>query len=98
MSKNKTQSTSSKSAPVAKSNRPSSYTKLTYIQKVSRINRKLRTGDISKVASETGYSNTHVSDVVSGKYFNDAIVNRIYDLTRNRVSNAVKLSKMSSNA
>jgi hypothetical protein len=81
-----------------KSNRPSSYTKLTYIQKVSRINRKLRTGDISKVATETGYSTTHVSDVVSGKYFNDTIVNRIYDLTRNRVSNAVKLTKMSSNA
>ena len=81
-----------------KSNRPSSYTKLTYIQKVSRINRKLRTGDISKVANETGYSATHVSDVVSGKYFNDTIVNRIYDLTRNRVSNAVKLSKLSSNA
>jgi hypothetical protein len=81
-----------------KSNRPSSYTKLTYIQKVSRVNRKLRTGDISKIASETGYSTTHVSDVVSGKYFNDTIVNRIYDLTRNRVSNAVKLSKMSSNA
>jgi len=81
-----------------KSNRPSSYTKLTYIQKVSRINRKLRTGDITKVATETGYSTTHVSDVVSGKYFNDTIVNRIYDLTRNRVSNAIKLSKMSSNA
>lgn len=78
-----------------KSNRPESYTKLTYIQKVSRINRKLRTGDISKIAEETGYSATHVSDVVSGKYFNDTIVNRIYDLTRNRVSNAVKLSQFS---
>jgi hypothetical protein len=76
------------------SNRPTSYTKLTYIQKVSRINRKLRTGDISRIAEATGYSTTHVSDVVSGKYFNDTIVNRIYDLTRNRVSNAVKLTKM----
>jgi len=81
-----------------KSNRPSSYTKLTYIQKVSRVNRKLRTGDISKIATETGYSSTHVSDVVSGKHFNESILNRIYDLTRNRVSNAVKLTKMSSNA
>ena len=76
-----------------KSNRPESYTKLTYIQKVSRINRRLRTGDITRIADETGYSTTHVSDVVSGKYFNDTIVNRIYDLTRNRVSNAVKLSQ-----
>jgi len=85
-----------KSSKSTSSNRPSTYTKLTYIQKVSRINRKLRTGDISKIAEETGYSATHVSDVVSGKYFNDSIVNRIYDLTRNRVSNAVKLSKMES--
>jgi len=77
-----------------KSNRPSSYTKLTYIQKVSRINRKLRTGDISKVATETGYSTTHVSDVVSGKYFNTAIVNKAYDMTRGRVSNANKLSSL----
>lgn len=88
----KKNSTSSKSSNT--SNRPSTYTKLTYIQKVSRINRKLRTGDISKIAQETGYSTTHVSDVVSGKYINDTIVNRIYDLTRNRVSNATKLSKM----
>ena len=79
-----------------KSNRPSTYAKLTYIQKVSRINRRLRTGDITRIADGTGYSTTHVSDVVSGKYFNDSIVNRIYDLTRNRVSNAVKLSKMES--
>lgn len=83
-----------KSSSQSQSNRPSSYTKLSYIQKVSRVNRKLRTGDISKIADETGYSTTHVSDVVSGKYFNESIVNRIYDLTRNRVSNAVKLSKM----
>jgi hypothetical protein len=98
MNKNKTTSaSSSKSAnqsSTQSSNRPSSYTKLSYIQKVSRINRKLRTGDISRVANETGYSTTHVSDVVSGKYINDTIVNRIYDVTRGRVSNAVKLSKM----
>jgi hypothetical protein len=83
-----------KSSSKSESSRPSSYKKLSYIQKVSRINRKLRNGDITRIADETGYSTTHVSDVVSGKYFNESIVNRIYDLTRNRVSNAVKLSKM----
>jgi hypothetical protein len=86
----------SKNTPVTpKSNRPNSYSKLTYIQKVSRINRKLRTGDISTIADATGYSTTHVSDVVSGKYFNDRIVNKAYDVTRGRVSNAVKLSSYS---
>ena len=77
------------------SNRPSTYQKLTYIQKVSRINRKLRTGDITKVASRTNYSTTPVSDVLSGKQFNDRIVNEAYDMTRGRVSNAVKLSSLS---
>jgi hypothetical protein len=75
-------------------NRPSTYNKLTYIQKVSRINRKLRTGDITTVANTTGYSTTHVSDVVSGKYFNDKIVNEAYDLTRGRLANPVKIQKL----
>ncbi len=74
------------------SNRPSNYAKLSYTQNVSRVNRILRTGDISKVADTTGFSTTHVSDVISGKYFNERIVNEAYDMTRGRVSNAVKLS------
>lgn len=61
-----------------------SYQKLSYIQKVSRINRKLRTGDISRVAEATGYSATHVSDCLAGNYFNERIVNRAYDMTRGR--------------
>jgi len=73
------------------SNRPSAYTKLTYIQKAARVNRKLRTGDITRVAEATGYSTTHVSDVVSGKNFNDQIMNKAYDMTRGRISNAVRL-------
>ena len=77
------------------SNRPSSYTKLSYIQKVSRINRKLRIGDVTKVAETTGFSTTHVSDVLSGKYFNYSIVNEAYDMTRGRISNSVKLSSFS---
>jgi hypothetical protein len=80
------------------SNRPTTYTKLNYTQKVSRVNRKLRTGDITKVANTTGYSTTHVSDVLSGKYENDRIVNEAYDLTRNRMSNATKVSKLMSMA
>ena len=84
-----------KTINMPKSNRPSSYTKLTYIQKATRVNRKLRTGDITKIASETGYSTTHVSDVVSGKHFNESIMNRIYDLTRNRMPNTKKIDSLS---
>jgi hypothetical protein len=97
MSKNKSMSakSTSRTSSTNTSNRPSSYAKLTYIQKASRVNRKLRTGDISKIATETGYSTTHVSDVVSGKHFNESIMNRIYDLTRNRVSNTKKIDSLS---
>ena len=75
-------------------NRPSSYTKLSYIQKVSRVNRKMRLGDVTKVADTTGFSTTHVSDVLSGKYFNVKIVNEAYDMTRGRLSNVFKLSSL----
>jgi hypothetical protein len=75
-------------------NRPSSYTKLSYIQKVSRVNRKLRIGDITKVATTTGFSPNYTSEVLSGKYFNDRIVNEAYDMTRGRIANPVKLSSL----
>ncbi len=75
-------------------NRPSSYQKLTYIQKVSRVNRKLRMGDITKIAVSTGFSAAHVSNVLSGKYFNPRIVNASFDITRGRMSNAAKLAKV----
>jgi hypothetical protein len=76
------------------SNRPASYRKLTYIQKMSIINRKLRIGDVSTIASSTGYSSTHVSDVLSGKQFNNRIVNEAYDFTRGRISNPTKIQRL----
>lgn len=73
-------------------NRPSEYTKLNYIQKVSRTNRKLRFGDVTRVAAETGFSPNYVSEVLSGKYKNESIVNSAYDMSRGRISNVTKLS------
>ena len=86
--------TKQKQAVMQTTNRPSSYTKLSYIQKVSRVNRKLRTGDITKVAENTGFSPNYTSEVLSGKYFNDRIVNEAYDMTRGRIANPVKLSSL----
>lgn len=77
------------------SNRPTSYNKLSYLQKVSRVNRRLRMGDVTKVATTTGYSTTHVSDVLSGRYENERIINEAYDMTRGRISNTVKLDRLS---
>jgi hypothetical protein len=76
---------------MTQSNTRGSYEKLSYIQKITRTNRKLRTGDISRVAVETGYSATHVSDVLAGNYFNDRILNRAYDITRGRKANSTLL-------
>jgi hypothetical protein len=74
-------------------NRPSKYNKLTYLQKMSQINRRLRRGDITNIANEMGYSVAHVSDVVNGKQVNERIVNRAYDSTRGRMENSEKLLK-----
>ena len=79
----------------AQSARPSTYLKLTYIQKAARINRKLRTGDIARIAESTGFSASYTSEVISGKYFNDSLLNRAYDMTRGRKTTAQRLSSMS---
>lgn len=76
------------------SNRPSTYQKLTYLQKVARLNRRIRLGDVKAVAEETGYSSTQVSDVLNGNSYNESLVNKAYDVARNRISNAVKIYKM----
>lgn len=70
------------------SNRPSSYKKLSYAQKLVIVNRRQRHGDVAEVAYRTDYSTTHVSDVLSGKEFNLRILNAAYDLLRNRKSNS----------
>ena len=69
-------------------NRPSSYKKLSYAQKLAIVNRRQRTGDVANMAYRTGYSTTHVSDVLSGKEFNERILNATYDLLRKRKANS----------
>lgn len=75
-------------------NRPSSYKKLSYMEKISMINRKLRVGDVTKVSEEVGYSVPHVYQVVSGKYVNERLVNRLYDMTRGRVANYRRIQSL----
>lgn len=76
------------------SNRPSEYATLSYTQKISRTNRKLRFGDVAKVAESTGFSPNYVSEVLSGKYTNERIVNAAYDFSRGRISNVTKISQL----
>jgi hypothetical protein len=68
-------------------NRPSSYQKLSYMQKLVNYSQRKRHGDVTTVADRTGYSTTHVSDVLTGKYQNDRIMNAAYDRGRGRQIN-----------
>jgi fibrillarin-like rRNA methylase len=75
-------------------NRPKQYKTRSYIQKAIIANRRLRNGDITLTAERTGYSITHVSDVVSGKQFNTRIMNHIFNMARNRKQNAEIVSEI----
>lgn len=64
-----------------------SYRKLSYTQKLAIVNNRKRRGDVSRAASETNYSPSYVSEVMSGKYCNTYIVNAAYDRARERMEN-----------
>ncbi len=81
---------------MSKSNRPAEYVKRSYTQKISEVNRKLRFGDVTRVAESTGFSTNYVSEVLSGLYNNARVVNRAYDIARARMSNVTKLSALES--
>lgn len=78
-----------------KSNRSSSYETRSYLQKAVIANRRIRKGDITKISERTGYSTTHVSDVVSGKEFNCRVMNLAFDMTRKRKQNSEFISQIS---
>jgi hypothetical protein len=54
----------------------------------------MRLGDVTRVAQETGFSPNYVSEVLSGKYSNERIVNAAYDYTRGRISNVTKIEQL----
>ena len=69
-------------------NRPANYTRRTYIQKAVIANRRIRKGDVTKISELTGYSIGHVSDVIAGREINSVVMNRVFNMTRGRKSNA----------
>lgn len=69
------------------SNSRGSYRKLSYIQKLAIVNNRKRYGDITATAIETDYSPNYVSEVLSGRYCNDRILNRAYNRARARIEN-----------
>ena len=56
--------------------------------KLSFFTHRQRTGDVTRIADETGYSVSHVSNMINGvRKINDTVANAMYNLTRRRSKN-----------
>ena len=57
--------------------------------KLSFFTHRQKTGDLTKLSEETGYSVSHLSNVTSGtRKVNNTIANAMYMLTRRRAKRA----------
>ena len=72
---------------MSNSNSRGSYRKMSYAQKLAIVNNRKRRGDVTATAIATEFSPSYVSEVLSGKYCNERIINRAYDRARGRVEN-----------
>ena len=70
-------------------NRPSSYTKKTYLEKVALINGTLIEGDVLRYAQLFGMSKPMVKAVIGGEKIDDRAVNQMYNLARNRKARVI---------
>ena len=52
-----------------------------------------RLNDVTIIAKETGYSTSHVSNVLHGRRSNESIVNKAYRLVKDRQTNLTMLAK-----
>jgi len=52
-----------------------------------------RLNDVTIIAKETGYSTSHVSNVLYGRRSNESIVNKAYRLVKDRQTNLTMLAK-----
>jgi hypothetical protein len=57
--------------------------------KLSFFTHRQRTGDLTRLSEETGYSVSHLSNVTSlRRRVNNEIANAMYNLTRRRIKNS----------
>lgn len=69
-----------------------SYQNLPVAFKIASYNRAQRRGDVSRIAEETGYSQSMVSRTLRGLRNNVTIVNKGYRLVKDRQSNLERLT------
>lgn len=67
--------------------------KLSYPEKLKVISQFRRVGDVRKTSVETGYSASYVSQVFSGRYQNQDIVNYGFRITNGRKPRAGRSQK-----
>lgn len=70
-----------------------SYRVLPTAYKLVKFAEAKRLNDVTIIAKETGYSASHVSNVLYGRRSNESIVNKAYRLVKDRQSNLTMLVK-----
>jgi hypothetical protein len=56
--------------------------------KLSFFTHRQKQGDVTRIAEETGYSTSHISNMINGaRRVNDTVANVMYNLTRRRMKN-----------
>lgn len=67
---------------------------LTEVRKVGRFQQKRRRGDITRLANETSYSTSHVSNVLNGRRSNSSITSAAYRMANRRLTNVQLISRL----
>ena len=56
--------------------------------KLSFFTHRQKQGDVQRLAEETGYSTSHIYNMINGaRRVNDTVANAMYNLTRRRMKN-----------
>ncbi len=67
--------------------------RLSQTAKIAQINRRLRRGDIRKIAQKTGFTEGFTSTVISGMHPCERIVNFAFNMVRGRKTNEQMMKK-----
>jgi predicted transcriptional regulator len=68
------------------------YRELSSVYKIVAFTEAKQFGDEARIAEETGFSASHVNNVLRGRRNNTTIINKAYRLVKDRTTNLQKLS------
>ena len=70
------------------------YRELPSVYKIVAFTEAKQFGDEARIAEETGFSASHVNNVLRGRRNNPTIINKAYRLVKDRTTNLQKLSAL----